>query len=222
MRQHVNPLSRFFQLPLNLPNVENIFLNYNLPIHLDIGCGRGEFLLELASIQQGWNHLGLEIRKPLVLYAESKREKLELENARFFFCNANISLETWLPSLRTDQLRRVSIQFPDPWFKRRHYKRRLLQPSLILALCSYMKLGSELFIQSDIYDLFKNMFNLIEASNCFDLQSKNISSESFQNPYKVRTEREEYVIKQNLPIYRKLYIRNSNSISKAINLTKVI
>ena len=50
MRQHVNPLSRFFQLPLELPAPQELFEHPNLPIHLDIGCARGFFLLELAAL----------------------------------------------------------------------------------------------------------------------------------------------------------------------------
>lgn len=214
MRQHVNPLSRFFQLPLSLPNIENIFENYNLPIHLDIGCGRGKFLLELASHDQNWNYLGLEIRKPLVVSAQSKREELQLENACFFFCNANISLDSWLPRLRPNQLRRVSIQFPDPWFKRRHYKRRVLQPSLLLSLSSSIQFGGELFIQSDIYPLFEHMSNLVESSQYFDFENNNIPPELNKNPYNVTTEREEYAIKKGLRVYRKLYLRNSKSVLK--------
>ena len=58
MRQHVNPLSRFFQLPLELPGPEQLFDTANRPIHLDIGCARGVCLLELAAlllVPQRWN-----------------------------------------------------------------------------------------------------------------------------------------------------------------------
>ena len=96
MRQHVNPLSRYFQLPLELPSPENLFANSKLPIHLDIGSARGKFLLSMASLKPGFNHLGVEIRKPLVIAAERERVTLGLENLKFVFCNANISLENWL------------------------------------------------------------------------------------------------------------------------------
>ena len=59
VRQHVNPLSRFFQLPLELPPPAELFSTPALPLHLDIGCARGGFLLALAQQQPGVNHLGV-------------------------------------------------------------------------------------------------------------------------------------------------------------------
>lgn len=100
MRQHVNPLSRFFQLPLELPAPHELFEHPNLPIHLDIGCARGFFLLELAAMQPERNHLGVEIRRPLVQAAQHDRDRQEQHNLHFLFCNANISLEAWMAAFR--------------------------------------------------------------------------------------------------------------------------
>ena len=72
MRQHVNPLSRFFQLDNGLPRPDQLFENSDLPIHLDIGCARGKFLIEMAAANNHFNYLGLEIRKPLVFAAEKE------------------------------------------------------------------------------------------------------------------------------------------------------
>ncbi len=83
MRQHVNPLSRFFQLPLSLPNKNVLFSKSHNPIHLDIGSAKGEFLIELASTYPNLNFLGLEIREPLVALCEKKRKKLYLNNLKF-------------------------------------------------------------------------------------------------------------------------------------------
>ena len=57
MRQHVNPLSQFFQLPLSLPSRSRIFRESHYPIHIDIGSAKGEFLIELASKYPMWNFL---------------------------------------------------------------------------------------------------------------------------------------------------------------------
>ena len=89
MRQHVNPLSRFFRLPLEIPAIDELFENPDLPIHLDIGAARGKFLLEMAQLDSEQNYLGLEIRKPLVLKADAERQQLGLTNLRFVFCNVN-------------------------------------------------------------------------------------------------------------------------------------
>jgi tRNA (guanine-N7-)-methyltransferase len=61
VRQHVNPLSQFFQLPLSLPSKNVLFKKSHYPIHLDIGSAKGEFLIELATKCPDWNFVGLEI-----------------------------------------------------------------------------------------------------------------------------------------------------------------
>jgi len=209
VRQHVNPLSQFFQLPLSLPNKSIIFRDSDSPIHLDIGSAKGEFLIELASKYPNWNFLGLEIREPLVVLSERQRKKLQLENLKFLFCNVNVSLDEWLSDLDYGQLKRVSIQFPDPWFKRKHFKRRVLKNSLLNSISRYMSKDGELFIQSDIFKLIESMTNVIDNSIYFDRTDLHGLRWIDKNPYDVSTDRELFVIKQNLPIYRAMYIRNS-------------
>ncbi len=209
MRQHVNPLSQFFQLPLALPSKSIVFRHDHYPIHLDIGSAKGEFLIELALKFPKWNFLGLEIREPLVSSSEKKRKELELENLKFLFCNVNVSLDKWLSDLDDGQLKRVSIQFPDPWFKRKHFKRRVLKTHLLNSIARYMSKDGELFIQSDINQLIQSMIMLIDNSNYFDRKVKDGLKWLDKNPYDVFTDRELLVTKQKLPIYRAMYIRNS-------------
>ncbi len=154
MRQHVNPLSQFFQLPLSLPSKNILFEKSHYPIHLDIGSAKGEFLIELATKCPDWNFVGLEIREPLVSLCEKKRRKLELTNLKFLFCNVNVSLDEWLSDLDFGQLKRVSIQFPDPWFKRKHFKRRVLKTNILNSIAKAMSKDGEIFIQSDIFKLY--------------------------------------------------------------------
>ena len=209
MRQHVNPLSQFFQLPLSLPSNSILFKNSHYPIHIDIGSAKGEFLIELASKNPKWNFLGLEIREPLVSSSERKRKQLGLQNLKFLYCNVNISLDEWLSDLDLDQLKRVSIQFPDPWFKRKHLKRRVFKKSLLNSIAKYISKNGELFIQSDIFKLIEYMSTSIDDSIYFD--RKVVKGEKWleKNPYEVLTDRESFVLKHNLPIYRAMYIRNS-------------
>ncbi len=209
MRQHVNPLSQFFQLPLELPSKSSIFKHSHYPIHIDIGSAKGEFLIELASRYPMWNFLGLEIREPLVISSERKRKELALQNLKFLFCNVNISLDAWLSELDSNQLKRVSIQFPDPWFKRKHFKRRVLKTTLLNSISRYISKDGELFIQTDILKLFESMNNVINKSTYFDRKAINGYLLLDQNPYSVITDRELFVIRKNLPVYRAMYIRNS-------------
>ena len=211
MRQHVNPLSQFFQLPLSLPSKSTLFRNSYYPIHLDIGSAKGEFLISLASKNPKWNFLGLEIRDSLVSGSERTRKKLELQNLKFLYCNVNVSLDEWLSGLDLDQLKRVSIQFPDPWFKRKHMKRRVLKESLLNSISRYISKNGELFIQSDIFELIESMTNVIDNSSYFDRKYINGLKWLDQNPYKEPTDRELFVLKKKLPIYRAMFIRNSTS-----------
>ncbi len=220
MRQHVNPLSSYFQLPISLPSPKELFANSALPIHLDIGSARGKFLLSMASLDCSRNYLGVEIRKPLVISAEKERAELGLSNLKFIFCNANVSLESWLCNLPTNCLEMVSIQFPDPWFKKRHQKRRVLQPSLLLALANKLQPRSKLFMQSDIKGVLDGMKSLVETSGCFDstCDLNKISLE--KSPFPITTEREAYVLANGLPIYRALYSRNYIPIPDLLKLEK--
>ncbi len=221
MRQHVNPLSRFFQIPRSLPSPEELFEHADLPIHLDIGSARGKFLIDLASREPEWNHLGIEIRQQLVDASERERVELELGNLRFLFCNANVSLEDWLDLLPRDVLHRVTIQFPDPWFKRRQQKRRVLQPSLLLSLSKSLQPGRELFIQSDILEVIEPMANLIDLSNCFEVNSTNNEKHWLEkSPMQVQTEREKYAIKKGLTVYRLLFKRNQELPPKLFSLNQ--
>ena len=211
VRQHVNPLSRFFQQPRPLPTPAELFSTPDQPLHLDIGCARGRFLLALAQQQPDRNHLGVEIRRALVEAAEADRQ-LGLGNLQILFCNANVSLQDWLGALPSGLLERVSIQFPDPWFKKKHHKRRVLQPALLLALAEALAPGGELFIQSDVLAVITPMVHLIEASSCFDRPPDDSRPWRADNPLPVPTERETYVLAQGLPVYRVLYRRNSNDL----------
>ena len=208
VRQHVNPLSRFFQLPLELPPPQELFSDPSRPVHLDIGCARGRFLLALAQQQPELNHLGVEIRRALVSAAEADRQQLGLGNLHYLFCNANISVEGWLTALAPGQLDLVSIQFPDPWFKKRHHKRRVLQPALLLAIAAALEPGKRLFMQSDILDVIEPMVAVTEASGCFSRPATDARPWRETNPLPVATERETYVLEQGLPVYRVLYERN--------------
>ena len=209
MRQHVNPLSQFFQLPLSLPSKNILFEKSHYPIHLDIGSAKGEFLIELATKYPDWNFVGLEIREPLVMLCEKKRRKLELTNLKFLFCNVNVSLDEWLSDLDFGQLKRVSIQFPDPWFKRKHFKRRVLKTNILNSIAKAMSKDGEIFIQSDIFKLIEYMTNTIDKNRYFARKGVGDLRSIDKNPYNVMTDRERFSLKKNLLIYRVMYIRNS-------------
>ena len=222
VRQHVNPLSRFFQQPLALPSPVELFEAPDLPIHLDIGCARGRFLLAMAQQDPKRNHLGVEIRRPLVLAAEADRVALGLANLRYLFCNANISLQDWLGALPAGLLARVTIQFPDPWFKKKHHKRRVLQPELLLAIADALPPGGELFLQSDVLAVIAPQVSLTEASGCFERPSGDARPWRLDNPMPILTERECHVLSQGLPVHRVLYQRTTARPAPLTELLKAL
>ncbi|QEY32253.1 tRNA (guanosine(46)-N7)-methyltransferase TrmB [Synechococcus sp. RSCCF101] len=209
MRQHVNPLSRFFQEPRALPSLDDLFENGERPLHLDIGCARGMFLMEMAQLHPDWNHLGLEIRAPLVRSAEAERERRELVNLRYLFANATVTLPGWLNALPPGRLRRITILFPDPWFKTRHQKRRVLQPPLLAALARATGEGAELYFQSDVPEAIASMVALSEAGGTFARPSQDARPWRTESPYPVRTERERLVAEQGGALYRVLLLRTA-------------
>jgi tRNA (guanine-N7-)-methyltransferase len=215
VRQHVNPLSRFHLLPRPLPALQELFDDPDRPLHLDIGSARGRFLLAMAGLQPQRNHLGLEIRRPLVEAAEADRLTAGLPNLRFLFGNANASLLDWLGALPPGRLELVTLQFPDPWFKQKHQKRRVLQPALLLALAGALAPGRQLFLQSDVRGVIEPMVALVEASGWFAPSPGEERPWRRQNPLPVATEREIQVLGKGLPVYRVLYQRTAVAVALA-------
>ena len=150
VRQHVNPLSHKYQMPVLPPDWRQVYASRHQPLLLDIGCARGRFLLKMAQLQPDWNFLGLEIREPLVLEANELRSQLGLTNLHYLFINVNNELQPLLKSFPSGALQRVTIQFPDPWFKNRHRKRRMVQPQLVADLAPHLAIGGDVFLQSDL------------------------------------------------------------------------
>lgn len=206
IRQHVNPLDRKFQQPIALPDWQEIYPQSHHPLHFDIGCARGRFLLEMAQQHPERNFLGIEIRKQLVISAHEARDELGLTNLHYLFGNMNSSAEMLLKSLPKDVLQIISVQFPDPWFKNRHHKRRVVQPELVSILVDYLAAGGQIFLQSDIEEVAVEMRDRFAADS--RLIPQHIDTWLELNPLAVPTERELQVQEKNLPVYRVLFRKN--------------
>lgn len=204
VRQHVNPLSDKYQQPVAPPDWEKIYADPTQPLHLDIGCGKGYFVQNMAQQQPDWNFLGLEIREPLVEYASLRREELGLTNLHYLFCNVNTSLHLLLNSLPPNTLKRVTIQFPDPWFKKRHQKRRIVQPELVEELAKHLVNGGVVLLQSDIEVVAVEMRDRFSEHPAFISQTDEWLP---TNPLPVMTEREQSTLLRGEPVYRILFQR---------------
>ena len=208
VRQHVNPLAKKYQTPVNPIDWEKIYGSANQPLLLDIGCARGKFLMEMAQLEPNWNFLGLEIREPLVETANQIRLELGLTNLHYVFCNANNSLKPLLSTLVKGILQRVTIQFPDPWFKNRHAKRRVAQPELIAELADYLAPGGVVFLQSDVKFVALEMCEVFSENSAFQRQNKEWVAE---NPLPVATERELFTLEKGEPVYRAVFEKITNN-----------
>ncbi len=205
VRQHVNPLSYAYQNPIEPPIWSEIYTHPAQPLHLDIGCAWGRFLLQMAAREPDWNFLGVEIREPLVETALAERDVQELNNLHFIFCNINHAFVPLIESLPPGILHRVSIQFPDPWFKKRHQKRRVVQPELVENVAKYLVPGGMVFLQSDVHEVAVEMRDRFAEHPEFERQG----GEDWlpDNPMPVATEREQSTLEKDEPVYRVVFLK---------------
>ncbi len=101
------------------------------PLELEIGSGKGTFLIKQATLVPEVNYIGLEWAKAFWRYAADRARRRGVENARFVRVDAAAFVRSYVA---TGSLRQVHIYFPDPWPKKRHQKRRLVQAGFLREL----------------------------------------------------------------------------------------
>ncbi len=201
VHQHVNPLSPYYVFTPNPLALGDIFADASLPLHLDIGCARGRFILKMAELDKGRNFLGVEIREPLVTEANRIAHEANLTNLHYEFCNAMNEFDRLLENVPKGILQTVTIQFPDPWFKKKHAKRRMVNRELVETIVNNLAENGKIFVQTDIEFLADEMFELFRSKENFE----QILTE--ENPFPVKTERENAVEEKGLPVYRTIFKR---------------
>ncbi|MCS7167861.1 MAG: tRNA (guanosine(46)-N7)-methyltransferase TrmB [Gemmatales bacterium] len=150
-----------YLLPLSDPptafDFAAIFGNTN-PLELEVGFGKGGFLLQSALSYPEVNYLGIEIEKAYVLYAATRLAKRNLRNVRLIHGDARRVIPAYFPEAC---LRTVHVYFPDPWWKRRHKKRRLFQEDFVRQCERILQPGGKLLIASDVEEYFGVMNELL-------------------------------------------------------------
>ncbi|XP_026409419.1 uncharacterized protein LOC113304502 [Papaver somniferum] len=217
IRQHVNPLTAALSAPVEVPDWNQIFPDSTLPLMVDIGCGSGRFLLWLAKKSpQTNNYLGLEIRQKLVDRAQLWVKELSLSNIYFMFANATVCFDQ-IVSTYPGPLTFVSILCPDPHFKNRNRKRRVLQKILVDSIVKNLRPGGKIFVQSDVQEVALDMRNQFDAQSdelqhvdyddAVDQQEQMCDGERWllRNPMGIRTEREIHAECEGAKIYRRMY-----------------
>lgn len=201
VHQHVNPLAPYYRQEPAPVDIETVFADPDKPLLLDIGCARGRFLLRMAEAEPAWNYLGVEIRAPLVEEANRLAWEAGLKNLHYVFCNAMLWLDRLLDAIPPGVLQGVTIQFPDPWFKKKHSKRRMVNQEMVDTIANHITRAGRVFIQTDIESLAEEMFTLFRE----DIRFEEATIDA--NPFAVKTERERAVEDKKLAVYRSLFTR---------------
>lgn len=128
--------------PLDLRDV----FGRDAPVVLEIGFGNGETFIEQAVSDPGRNYLGLEVHEPGVGHCLIRANETNAANVRIIAHDAMEVLEHQLPDA---SLARINIYFPDPWPKKRHHKRRLIQPEFLALAARKLDNEGELCIATD-------------------------------------------------------------------------
>ena len=194
IRQHVNPLGVHFELFRG----EKPSFVAGRAIEVEIGCADAQFLFERAAIDPDRTYVGLEIREDLVELV-NKRSRRVGARVHAVFCQAQLHMAEIFGETKVD---RVYINFPDPWFKRKHHARRMVDATLIEGIASIVKPGGEVFVQSDVWDIALDAMFELESIGAFGNVAGEWSFWREGNPYGVRSWREQNAEETGLPIWR--------------------
>lgn len=116
------------------------------PVSFEIGFGAGDALLARAQARPDWNHVGVEVHRPGVGRALIRAEQMRLTNLRVMTRDA---VEILRAQVADGALHEVVIEFPDPWHKKRHHKRRLVQPAFVQLVARRLAPGGALRLATD-------------------------------------------------------------------------
>ena len=129
-----------------------VFGNEN-PIHIEVGMGKGRFLMDMAVLHPEINYIGIEMYDSVLLRAVQKREKLETELKNLFFIRMDARQ---LPEVFAEgEVDRIYLNFSDPWPKDRHAKRRLTSHEFLARYEKILKKDGTLEFKTDNKDLFE-------------------------------------------------------------------
>lgn len=191
------------ELPsLNPSNVDwSHFFNNDYPVDLEIGCGRPHFFFDRANNFSQRNIIGIEWKYEFVNQAQRRIVRENINNAAAFHGNA------WLltPLLFKDHsIEQVFVNFPDPWWKKKHKKRLVLNELFLNILANKMTKNGFIVLQTDVKELFDHYCEVINNHNSFKINTQ-INHEQIIEQTKAKTHREKKCQEQDLPIYRAVF-----------------
>jgi tRNA (guanine-N7-)-methyltransferase len=198
IRQHVNPnQAHFARFRGDRPVLDG------RPVELEIGCADAQFLFERAARDGARQYVGLEIREDLTRLVNRRARALGVP-VHAVFCQAQLHMTDLFPP---GSVERVYINFPDPWFKRRHHDRRMVDEALASGIAAVASAGADVFIQSDVWDIALDAMATFERDDRFVNLAGEWTFWRGGNPYGVRSWREQNAEETGLAIWRILYRR---------------
>jgi tRNA (guanine-N7-)-methyltransferase len=156
IRQHVNPLRADFleiaPATLHVPT--------DRPLEVELGSAEAQFLIERAAEEPGRSYVGVELRRELVEQANRRCRRAGLAQVQSVFANIAVDLpRLFSPSA----VARFFVNFPDPWFKKRQRKRRVMGPELAQQLGQLLAPAGEIHVATDIFAIALDAMAALEA-----------------------------------------------------------
>ena len=171
-------------------------LNEQGSYYLEIGAGKGQFLLDIALKFPELKFIGIEKNVTCSGFTAKKLVENNITNAKLILADA----QQLTPTINSDSVEGIFLNFSDPWPKKRHTKRRLTSESFLSEYYRILKKGAKLIFKTDNYDLFIYSLEIVGASK-FKLLEVNYSYDG-NDDFDATTEYEANFRSQNMPIYR--------------------
>lgn len=130
------------------------------PLALEIGFGNGERLVEAATARPDWNFVGAEVHRPGVGRALQAVEQRGLSNVRVMCADAALFLRE---AVAPASFAEIALLFPDPWHKKRHHKRRIVQPAFVADVVAALAPQGHFRLATDWADYARHMIEVLDA-----------------------------------------------------------
>ena len=182
---------------------KEVFGNDN-EVHIEIGMGKGRFLMDMAALHPDINYVGIEKYSSVLLRALQKQEQLLLPNVIFIRMDAETITEVFAPG----EVGKIYLNFSDPWPKDRHAKRRLPSREFLKRYDQILVPGGVVEFKTDNKDLFRFALEEIEPAGwTLDAVTYDLHNDEVMNEGNVMTEYEERFSEAGNPIYKYIISR---------------
>jgi tRNA (guanine-N7-)-methyltransferase len=135
------------------------------PVELEVGSGKGLFLVNAARANPSHNFFGIELAKKYARWTAERVARQRLANVRVLPGDARQFFSRYVPPA---SLRAVHVYFPDPWWKTRHKKRRVFTEALVADVERGLEPGGELRVATDVCEYFKVICSLMASRSAFE------------------------------------------------------